>query len=128
MLKQIVGLIGVLSTQMVLADDMSVLRLDAVQRAKLFNYLETNLCSCGCDMSISGCLHDDPSCTVSPALARTAINQLLMAVKTNKPPVQSTRQQQNRPQIYNYDGGGSYVSDGQCSYVSYGGMSFKNCD
>ncbi len=123
-----------------LADDISVLRLSQEQRAQLYDYLDNNMCTCGCGMTISQCLHDDPTCPVSPKLARAAVAQLLNQESGLSSSVHQHQHQHNeqasapegstqRPTIYNYDGGGGgYVSDGECSYVSYGGVSFKSCD
>ena len=81
------------------ADDMTVLRMNDSQRSQLFNYLETNTCDCGCGFTIGQCLRDDPTCPISPKLARSAIQNILggSAGSTSNPTVTSPTKQSYRP-------------------------------
>jgi thiol-disulfide isomerase/thioredoxin len=47
------------------------------QRAAALQRLNTEGCTCGCDLSIAKCRIDDPSCGVSLPLAKAMVNQIV---------------------------------------------------
>lgn len=55
------------------ADELDVLRLSPESREALMKYLDETPCDCGCGMTVSQCLHEDPVCEASPRMARDAL-------------------------------------------------------
>ncbi len=112
-------------------DDLAVLRMSQAQQHQLFSHLENTACDCGCGMTVGQCLRDDPSCPVSPELARQAIQSVLNGASTD-PYDQSSEQGANGKTEINSSQNGSVVSgrvDGQnCTYASAGGYTVKHCD
>ncbi|OUS04623.1 hypothetical protein A9Q81_05745 [Gammaproteobacteria bacterium 42_54_T18] len=116
------------------ADDLTVLRMSNSQRSQLFNYLDSNGCTCGCGMKIGQCLHDDLTCPVSPKLANAAIQQLLSRGNANQTAESkvSSGNDSSQSTYINNSQNGSVVSGSingrNCTYVSAGGMTFRDCD
>jgi thiol-disulfide isomerase/thioredoxin len=54
--------------------DLAVLSPD--QRAAALQKLNTDACTCGCDLTLAKCRIDDPSCGVSLPLAREIVKQI----------------------------------------------------
>jgi thiol-disulfide isomerase/thioredoxin len=52
-------------------------RLTREQRAAALQRLNSEGCTCGCDLSIAKCRIDDPSCGVSLPLAKAMVNQIV---------------------------------------------------
>ncbi len=113
------------------ADDLDVLRMSEVKRNQLFSFLENNHCTCGCDMTLETCLRDDPECPVSPKIALSAIQQLMAGGEEQS--IQGNSGSGSGGSTYiNSTQTGSVVSgsiNGQeCTYVTAGGMTFKDCE
>jgi thiol-disulfide isomerase/thioredoxin len=51
-------------------------RVPAGKRAEVLQALNTDSCTCGCGLTIAKCRVDDPSCTISPALAKTIVDRM----------------------------------------------------
>ena len=111
------------------ADDLTILRMSEGQRNQLFNYLEKASCTCGCGMKMGQCLHEDQTCPVSPELTRSAIQKLVgsgnndQSRRNNPKPAKQSGQ---RTKINNSQNG-SVVIGQDCSYVSAGGITVKDC-
>ena len=63
-----------LSTQLAAQVDLS--RLSPEQLARATEAMTTTLCTCGCELSVAACLIDDPSCDVSPAMAKAIVDEI----------------------------------------------------
>ena len=110
--------------------DVALSDLNDNERNQLGHIVTSNYCTCGCNKTILNCINTHLSCTTSPALAQSLINQIY----NSRTHYQTRQPQQNRARIYNYDGGGGYVSgrssNGRnCTTVSVPGSgSFRSCD
>ncbi len=51
-------------------------KLTREQRAAALQRLNSEGCTCGCDLSVAKCRIDDPSCGVSLPLAKAMVNQI----------------------------------------------------
>ncbi len=49
------------------------------KRGEVLNALNSESCTCGCGLSVAKCRIDDPSCTISPPLAKTIVERVLAA-------------------------------------------------
>ena len=104
--------------------------LNTAEQQQLESILTSSNCSCGCEKKILNCINTDPSCTTAPEMAKSVIDEIVNARQS----YQYQPRQHSRPEIYNYDGGGGFVSgtnsEGQnCSYVSVPGAgSMRVCD
>jgi len=49
---------------------------DAAKRAEALQKLNSQPCTCGCDLTVARCRVDDPSCGVSLPLARQIVQQI----------------------------------------------------
>jgi len=58
-------------------NDLTILRMSKIQRKQFDGFLKNTSCSCGCGMKVGICLRDDPNCSASPKLTRSAIQQIL---------------------------------------------------
>jgi len=51
-------------------------KLDVARRTKALQKLNSQSCTCGCDLTVAKCRVDDPSCGVSLPLARQIVQQV----------------------------------------------------
>jgi len=72
--------------------DLEFLRLDINKQTKAHAAFYSTQCTCGCDMSVGQCLIDDPSCTVSPSIAKNIIAKFANSATDIQPPKRSSRQ------------------------------------
>ncbi len=127
-------------------DDLAMVRMSDHQHSQLNHYLDNNYCTCGCGMLISQCLRDDPTCEVSPELARAAIE--IVADGPSSPVISNDAgyRQENSGQYsteknseptyqktYMESSGTGSVTQGRlngqnCTFVSVGGTTMKSCD
>jgi thiol-disulfide isomerase/thioredoxin len=49
------------------------------KRAAVLQALNTDSCTCGCGLTVAKCRMDDPSCTVSPPIAKAVVERVLAA-------------------------------------------------
>lgn len=54
-------------------------KVPGARRAEVLQALNTESCTCGCGLTVAKCRVDDPSCTVSPAQAKTIVERILAA-------------------------------------------------
>lgn len=52
-------------------------RVPESKRSEVLQALNSENCTCGCGLTVAKCRVDDPSCTVSPEVAKTIINRVL---------------------------------------------------
>ena len=50
-------------------------RLTPEQQARVATAMTTKKCSCGCELTVAACLIEDPSCDVSPAMAKAIVDE-----------------------------------------------------
>ena len=72
--------------------DSLVNKLDNNQRAQFYQYLTTQGCTCGCNLTLANCLRTHKSCTHSPRVARSKLMSLLAQSPGNRPPFNRPRQ------------------------------------
>ncbi len=68
--------------------------LTTEQQHQVMQVLNTENCTCGCGMTITNCLRDDPTCETSPQLARIVVDAVVSGVAG----ASSANTQQNAPQ------------------------------
>ena len=51
--------------------------LTPVQRKAALIAMNTDSCSCGCQLTVAECRVNDPSCTVSPEMAKAIVEKVL---------------------------------------------------
>lgn len=52
-------------------------RVPDSKRSEVLQALNSENCTCGCGLTVAKCRVDDPSCTVSPEVAKTIVNRVL---------------------------------------------------
>ena len=121
---------------------IDISHLTTKQQNQIIEVLNTQNCTCGCGMTITKCLIDDPSCDVSPNLAQVVVNAIVsgktVASSNNSKPNQLKsdngkwyQEVVGRQLVYIYVGmgyrekyqiwlcsGGSFQSSGQGGSVS----------
>lgn len=53
-------------------------RVPESRRGEVLQALNSESCTCGCGLSVAKCRMDDPSCTISPPLAKAIVERVLV--------------------------------------------------
>ena len=71
-------------------DTSPIKQMNTQQKLKLKNYLLTQRCTCGCNLTVSVCLRTHKTCDHSPKMATSAMQAILASgpAQTRQPPFQ----------------------------------------
>ena len=65
------------ASQITTVPGVDMTRVEEARRPTLVQALNTEKCTCGCDLSVAKCRVDDPTCTVSLPIAQTILSQFV---------------------------------------------------
>jgi thiol-disulfide isomerase/thioredoxin len=64
------------SAQALTIPGIDLAKLSPAQRTQALEKLNTDACTCGCDLTLARCRVDDPTCSISLPLARKIVDQI----------------------------------------------------
>ena len=64
------------SAQALTIPGIDLAQLSPAQRTRALEKLNTDACTCGCDLTLARCRVDDPTCSISLPLARKIVDQI----------------------------------------------------